>query len=352
MSDSDSSKELYPCANPECGRLMSRDYICIGCSQPVHWFCAVGIQSENFLRGHGAHYCCPPCFSSGITPTVPCVQDGGTHHAGSHNNKKVQYLLMSDKMRFGSILSPNQWTVRESIAFLETNALDDFNDVDNDAARTRMMSGSDSVDDVKNSATAEEDADDEEENEPTLPMMSGSDSVDDVKNSATAEEDVDDEEENEPTLPTMSGSDSVDDVKNSATAEEDANDEEENEPTLPIHADAQEVTTLSSTKEATGPRMMSGSASSNDLLPCTNPNCARLMSRDYLRIGCGQPVHWFCAAGNPADNEKGHGSHYWLPPCNLKKSNTSTALLVSNAKPRRARNKPIYTNQFNVTLQQ
>jgi len=171
---------------------------------------------------------------------------------------------------------------------LETNALDDFNDVDDDAARTRMMSGSDSVDDVKNSATAEEDADDEEENEPTLP----------------------------------------------------------------IHADAQEVTTLSSTKEAARPRMMSGSASSNDLLPCANPNCARLMSRDYLRIGCGQPVHWFCAAGNPADNEKGHGSHYWLPPCNLKKSNTSTALLVSNAKPRRARNKPIYTNQFDVTLQQ
>ena len=82
---------------------------------------------------------------------------------------------MSDKMRFGSISSPQRWTVRESIAFLETNALDDFNDVDNDAARTRMMSGSDSVDDVKNSATAEEDADDEEENEPTLPMMTFND---------------------------------------------------------------------------------------------------------------------------------------------------------------------------------
>ena len=117
MSDSDSSKELYPCANPECGRLMSRDYICIGCTQPVHWFCAVGIQLENFLRGHGAHYCCPPCFSSGITPTVPCVQDGGTHRAGSHTNKKVQFLMMSNKMRFGSISSPSQCTVRESIAF-------------------------------------------------------------------------------------------------------------------------------------------------------------------------------------------------------------------------------------------
>jgi hypothetical protein len=75
--------------------------------------------------------------------------------------------------------------------------------------------------------------------------------------------------------------------------------------------------------------MMSGSASSDDLLPCANPNCAHLMLRDYLCIGCGQPVHWFCAAGNPADNEKGHGSHYWYPPCNLKKSNTSSALLVS-----------------------
>ena len=306
MSDaSDSSKELYPCANPECGRLMSRDYICIGCSQPVHWFCAVGIQAENFLRGHGAHYCCPPCFSSGITPTIPCVQDGGTHRAGSHNNQKVQYLMMSDRMRFGSISSPQRWTVRESMAFLENNALDDVNDVDDDAATT--------VDDVKNCATAEEDADDEEENEPTLPMMSGSDSVDDVKNCATAEEDAD--------------------------------DEEENEPTPPIHADATEVTTLTSNKEAAEPRMMTGSASSNGLLPCANPNCARLMSRDYLCIGCGQPVHWFCAAGNPADNEKGHGSHYWCPPCNLKKINTSTALLVSNAKPRRARNKPVATSK-------
>ena len=88
MSDSDSSKELYPCASPKCARLMPQGYTCIGCLQPVHWFCAVGIQSENFLRGHGAHYCCPPCFSSGITPTIPCVQDGGTHHAGSHTNQK------------------------------------------------------------------------------------------------------------------------------------------------------------------------------------------------------------------------------------------------------------------------
>ena len=56
-------------------------------------------------------------------------------------------------------------------------------------------------------------------------MMSCSDSVDDVKNSATGEEDVDDEEENEPTLPTMFGSESVNNVKNSATAEEDVDDE-------------------------------------------------------------------------------------------------------------------------------
>jgi hypothetical protein len=106
MLDSDSSKEFYPCTNPECRRLMSQDYICIGCPQPVHWFCAVGIQSENFLRGHRAHYCCPPYFSSGITPTIPCVQDSGTHRDGSQNNsKKVQYLLMSDKVRFGSLIS-------------------------------------------------------------------------------------------------------------------------------------------------------------------------------------------------------------------------------------------------------
>jgi hypothetical protein len=308
MSDSDSSKELYPCANPECARLMSRDYIFIGCSQPVHWFCAVGIQSEDFLRGHGAHYCCPPCLSSGIIPTVPCVQDGGTHHAGSHNNKKVQFLMMSDKMRFGSISSPNRWTVHESIAFLENNALDDFNDMDKDEENE------DSLPDYDD----HEDDNDEEENEESLLIQDEAQEVSTLQSTDDAAG-----------TRMMSGSASVDDVKNCATAEEDADDEEDNEHNLPIHDDAQEVTTLPSTEEAAGPRMTSGSASSDDLLPCANPNCARLMLRDYLCIGCGQPVHWFCAAGNPADNEKGHGSHYWCPPCNLKKRNTSSALLVS-----------------------
>jgi hypothetical protein len=36
---------------------------------------------------------------------------------------------------------------------------------------------------------------------------------------------------------------------------------------------------------------MSASGSSEELYPCTNPQCACLMSRDYLIIGCGQLVH-------------------------------------------------------------
>jgi hypothetical protein len=78
MSDTDSSKQLFPYANPKCTHLMLRDYLCIGCAQLVHWFCAVGNQLENFLWGHGVHYCSPPCYSSGITPTVPSVQDSET----------------------------------------------------------------------------------------------------------------------------------------------------------------------------------------------------------------------------------------------------------------------------------
>jgi hypothetical protein len=180
--------------------------------------------------------------------------------------KKVQYLLMSDKMRFGSISSPNQRTVRESIAFLETNALDDFNDVDKDEENEDSLAVYDD----------HEDDNDEQVNEDSLPIQDEAQEVSTLQSTDDAAG-----------ARMMSGSASVDDVKNCATAEEDVDDEEENEPTLPIHDDAQEVTTLPSTKEATGPRMMSGSASCNDLLPCANPNCACLMSRDYLCIGCG-----------------------------------------------------------------
>jgi hypothetical protein len=101
---------------------------------------------------------------------------------------------MSDKMRFGSISSPNQWTVRESIAFLKTNALDDFNDMDKD-----------------------------EENEDSLPVYDD---------------------------------------------HEDDNDEEENEESLPIQDEAEEVSTLQSTDDAAGTRMMSGSASVDNVKNC------------------------------------------------------------------------------------
>jgi hypothetical protein len=48
--------------------------------------------------------------------------------------------------------------------------------------------------------------------------------------------------------------------------------------------------------------------------------CNNQMTHDYECIGCGCPVHWFCASGDPAENEeKGHGKHYWCPSCDTKK---------------------------------
>jgi len=136
---------------------------------------------------------------------------------------------MSDKMRFGSISSPNQWTVRESIAFLKTNALDDFNDMDKDEENEDSLPVYDD----------HEDDNDEEENEESLPIQDEAEEVSTLQSTDDAAG-----------TRMMSGSASVDNVKNCATAEEDADDEEENEPTLPIHDDAQEVTTLPSTKKA------------------------------------------------------------------------------------------------------
>jgi len=91
---------------------------------------------------------------------------------------------------------------------------------------------------------------------------------------------VDDEQENEQPL----------------TLYKDEDGEEENEQSLPIHDEAQEVSTLQSTEQ-------------------------------------------FCAARNPANYEKGHGAHYWCPPCNLQKSNSSSAITpVSSAKPQKVAN--------------
>jgi len=58
-----SSKELHPCGNPNCGCPMGTDYLCIGCRKPVHWFCAVEKTFLNKMKGHGAHYWCPPCHA-------------------------------------------------------------------------------------------------------------------------------------------------------------------------------------------------------------------------------------------------------------------------------------------------
>ena len=56
-------------------------------------------------------------------------------------------------------------------------------------------------------------------------------------------------------------------------------------------------------------------------MPCANPQCAKPMSMEYRCIGCQKPVHWFCAAGDKVVNEeKGHGAHYWCPPCDANKA--------------------------------
>jgi hypothetical protein len=61
-------------------------------------------------------------------------------------------------------------------------------------------------------------------------------------------------------------------------------------------------------------------SSSKELHPCRNPNCGHPIGTDYLCIGCKKPVHWFCAVGNTFVNEgKGHGTHYWFPPCHALK---------------------------------
>ena len=60
-------------------------------------------------------------------------------------------------------------------------------------------------------------------------------------------------------------------------------------------------------------------SASQQCFPCSNPKCGQPMSNDYLCIGCRKPVHWFCAAGSEEVNmSKGHGMHYWCPPCHSK----------------------------------
>jgi len=62
-----------------------------------------------------------------------------------------------------------------------------------------------------------------------------------------------------------------------------------------------------------------GMSASQQCLPCSNPKCGQPMSNDYLCIGCCKPVHWFCAAGSEeVKMSKGHGMHYWCPPCYSK----------------------------------
>ena len=46
----------------KCKNRMSRDYLCKGCDNPIHWFCSEGDEEENEGKGHGKHYWCHPCY--------------------------------------------------------------------------------------------------------------------------------------------------------------------------------------------------------------------------------------------------------------------------------------------------
>ena len=48
--------------------------------------------------------------------------------------------------------------------------------------------------------------------------------------------------------------------------------------------------------------------------PCAG--CGLLMNHDYYCAGCGTSIHWFCSEGDAAANEEfGHGGHYWCKGC-------------------------------------
>ncbi len=47
-----------------CKGKMHRDYLCVGCDRPIHWFCAAGDSTDNETKEHGKKYWCPPCFST------------------------------------------------------------------------------------------------------------------------------------------------------------------------------------------------------------------------------------------------------------------------------------------------
>ncbi len=64
-------------------------------------------------------------------------------------------------------------------------------------------------------------------------------------------------------------------------------------------------------------------------------HCGKQMSSDYLCMGCGLPIHWFCSTGDPAENEgKGHGAHYWCRTCHAKKVEPGSVLRKSSANQR------------------
>ena len=106
----------------KCKGVMNRDYRCIGCDKSIYWFCSEGDKQRNESLGHGAHYWYSPCYQTSNNPTVPSTQDAITDGvfaslrsplSTKSSTKKVQFLLMSDKMRYCNLSSPNQWNVQE-----------------------------------------------------------------------------------------------------------------------------------------------------------------------------------------------------------------------------------------------
>jgi hypothetical protein len=146
----------------KCKGVMNRDYRCIGCDKSIHWFCSEGGEQRNESLGHGAHYWCSSGYQTSNNPTVPITQDAvtdgvlaslGSPLSAKSCSKTVQFLLMSDKMRYGNLSSPNQWNARELPSSHEHDYFPDIDeepyeedtDEDNAFIGSQEMTGSSNI---------------------------------------------------------------------------------------------------------------------------------------------------------------------------------------------------------------
>jgi hypothetical protein len=87
-------------------------------------------------------------------------------------------------------------------------------------------------------------------------------------------------------------------------------DEMEDAPLLSLLAEGCEGSQLANSGTVSGG---TGDAAPG-LEPCAG--CGLLMNHDYYCVGCGKSIHWFCSEGDEAANEEfGHGGHYWCKGC-------------------------------------